>query len=133
MRWSDMDAFGHVNNVEYLTYLEEARVDMLFTHAHRTGGEGLAEGVVVARHEIDYKRPITFSPKPVRIETWVTRIGNSSFTLAHEISADDVLCAKAASVIVPYDMESHQPRRLRPIERTVLEEYFEAEPEDAPG
>ncbi len=46
-------------------------------------------------------------------------------------AADGALCAKAASVIVPYDMESHQPRRLRPIERTVLDVYFE--PEDAAG
>jgi acyl-CoA thioester hydrolase len=122
-----MDIFGHVNNVEYLRYLEEARVDMLFTHAHRAGGEGLAEGVVVARHEIDYKRPITFGPEPVRIETWVTKIGNSSFRLAYEVSNDGLVCAVAASVLVPYDTKSHRPRRLRPVERAVLDEYFEPE------
>ena len=49
MRWSDMDAYGHVNNVVYLTYLEEARVDMLFALGSDHGDKALAEGVLVAR------------------------------------------------------------------------------------
>ena len=54
MRWADMDLLGHVNNVVYVDYLQEARVDMLRTHgpAARTGE--LAEGVVVVRHEVTY-------------------------------------------------------------------------------
>lgn len=125
-RWSDMDRYGHVNNVEYLRYLEEARVDMLFTHAHRAGAEGLADGVVVARHEIDYKRPLVFRTEPVRIETWVTGIGHASFSLAYEVRDDDALYAKATSVLVPYDIEEARPRRLRAEERAVLSEYLEA-------
>src|SRR5688572_33247763 len=60
MRWSDMDAYGHVNNVVYLTYLEEARVDMLFTIGAELGAKALSEGVLVARHEIDYRRPLVY-------------------------------------------------------------------------
>ena len=90
LRWADMDAYGHVNNAVFLRYLEEARVDMLFTHAQRGGGERLAEGVVIARHEIDYKRPLIFRPEPVRIETWVTMIRHASFGLAYEVRDDDV-------------------------------------------
>ena len=75
LRWGDMDAYGHVNNVAFLSYLEEARVDMLFVHARDHGAERLAEGVIVVRHEIDYRRPLAFRPEPVRIETWVTAIG----------------------------------------------------------
>src|SRR5512133_2846053 len=52
MRWSDMDAYGHVNNVVFLTYLEEARVDMLFALGSDHGDKALAEGVLVAHHEI---------------------------------------------------------------------------------
>ena len=62
MRWSDMDAFGHVNNVVYLRYLQEARVDMLFVHAPRHGAEELAAGVVVARHEVAYRAPTRVLP-----------------------------------------------------------------------
>src|SRR5437899_372053 len=133
MRWSDMDAYGHVNNVVYLTYLEEARVDMLFVHEpiHRAGR--LASGVVVARHEIDYKRPIVFRPEPLRIETWVSRIGNASFTLGHEVVDDTpdgkrLLYARAASVLVPYDTAEDRPRRVTQEERAVLEQFLDPVP-----
>lgn len=120
-----MDAFGHVNNVEYLRYLEEARVDMLFTHAQRGGGERLADGVVIARHEIDYKRPLIFRPEPVRIETWVTMIRHASFGLAYEVRDDDALYARASSLLVPYDRIESRPRRLTEAERSALAEYLE--------
>ena len=57
MRWADLDMLGHVNNVVYVDYLQEARVDMLRTHARREAGE-LTEGVVVVRHEVTYKAPL---------------------------------------------------------------------------
>src|SRR4051794_35202290 len=50
-RWSDLDAYNHVNNVTWLEYLQEARVDMLFVHAPEHGAEGLADGVLVVRAE----------------------------------------------------------------------------------
>lgn len=118
-----MDAFGHVNNVVYLRYLEEARVDMLFTHPAAHGGEGLADGVVVIRHEIDYLRPITFRPDPVVVETWVTDVRAASFALAYEVRDGRDVCAAAASVLVPYDLAGKRPRRLRPAERAVLAQY----------
>ena len=124
MRWSDMDAYGHVNNVEYVRYLEEARVDMLFTHAEKVGGEGLADGVVIARHEIRYLRPLVFRPEPVRVETWVTKIGNASFDLAYEVRDDEVIYAVAASTLVPYDIAESRPRRLKLTERAALEPYL---------
>ena len=53
LRWSDMDAYGHVNNVVFLRYLEEARIDFLFRP-----DKDFKQGSVVARHEIDYMRPL---------------------------------------------------------------------------
>ena len=68
LRWSDMDAFGHVNNTTFFTYLEEARVDLLFVHAgDAVARERLSSGIVVARHEIDYKAPLVFRPQPVPV------------------------------------------------------------------
>lgn len=126
LRWSDMDAYGHVNNVVYLRYLEEARVDMLFVHAPTQGASRLAEGVVVAKHEIEYLKPLRFRPEPIRVETWVTRVENASFRLAYEVRDPDVVYARAASVMVPYDLVENRPRRLLPEERKVLETFFEA-------
>ena len=127
VRWSDMDPFGHVNNVAYLTYLEEARVDMLFVHAAQSGGEALAGGVVVAEHQIRYRAPLVFRPEPVRVETWVSHLGNSSFTLDYEVRDDEMLFATARSVLVPYDVAARRARRVSPGEQRALERYLETE------
>jgi acyl-CoA thioester hydrolase len=118
LRWSDMDAFGHVNNVVFLTYLEEARVDMLF-HPDSPGAS-MSGGCLVARHEIDYKRPLVHRATPVRVEVWVTRLRAAAFELAYEVRDDDVVYATAASVLVPYDLENERPRRLSEHEREFL-------------
>jgi acyl-CoA thioester hydrolase len=85
LRWADMDSLGHVNNVVYVDYLQEARVDMLRVHAPASGGEALAEGVVVVRHEVEFVSPLVFRFEPVRIESWVTEIRAATFTMAYEI------------------------------------------------
>ena len=124
-----MDAFGHVNNVVFLTYLEEARVDMLFVHAgSEAATEQLASGVVVARHEIDYKAPLVFRSEPVAIDLWVTKLGTSSFTLAYEVKDDDgPVYVRAATVMVPYDVKAERPRRVSEDERVALSNFLEPE------
>ncbi|MFF7244178.1 acyl-CoA thioesterase [Embleya sp. NPDC008237] len=131
LRWSDMDAYRHINNVQYLRYLEEARVDMMFTLGQREGAKTLSEGVVIARHEIDYKRPLVWRAEPVRVETWVTRIGAARFTLAYEIKDDEQVYATALSVLVPYSLDEQRPRRLNEDERAYLERFVE--PQDEPA
>jgi acyl-CoA thioester hydrolase len=125
MRWGDMDAYGHVNNVVYLSYLEEARVDMLFTLGSEQGGKALSDGVLVARHEIDYKRPLIYHPRGVDIDLWVGAIKGASFEICYEVHDDTVLFATAASLLVPYDLEAERPRRVSPEERAFLERYVE--------
>jgi acyl-CoA thioester hydrolase len=126
LRWSDMDAYGHVSNASYLLYLQEARVDMLYVHAPEQAVARLAQGIVVARHEIDYRAPLVFRPEPVRVETWVSQLGNSSVTIAYQIRDDDVVYADAATVLVPFDLAAGRPRRITPEERAVLETLTDA-------
>ena len=86
MRWADLDLLGHVNNVTYVDYLQEARVDLLRHHGPRpTAEEGLVEGVVVVRHEVQYVAPLLFEQETVSIEVWVTEVRAASFTMAYEI------------------------------------------------
>jgi acyl-CoA thioester hydrolase len=132
VRWADLDALGHVNNVVYLRYLQEARVDMLFVNARQNGAKGLADGVVVASHDIEYLAPLRFRAEPVLVETWVTDVRHAWFTLAYEVYSADpgtgqeaVLCATAASKLVPYDFATKRPRRLTDVEKTVLEGFRE--------
>jgi acyl-CoA thioester hydrolase len=128
LRWSDMDAFGHVNNTTFFTYLEEARVDLLFVHAGEAiARERLSSGIVVARHEIDYKAPLVFRPEPVPIDVWVSRLGNSSFELRYEILDDGgPVYAEAATVLVPFDVDAARPRRVSDEERAALEPFLES-------
>ena len=90
LRWSDMDAYQHVNNVVYLRYLEQARVDWMFRRASEAGVEGFATfGTVVAKHEIEYRRPLVYRTEPVRVEVWVTAIRTAQFTVAYEVCDDE--------------------------------------------
>jgi acyl-CoA thioester hydrolase len=136
LRWADMDAMGHVNNVTYVDYLQEARVDMLSVHAPASGGEELAEGVVVVRHEVEFVTPLVFRPDPVRIESWVSRIRAASFTMRYEI-LDELpdggrrVYTRASTVLSPFVFSSERPRRIRAEERAVLEKFLE--PEEVPA
>ena len=58
MRWSDMDAYQHINNVAFLGYFEMARVNLFFEHPTHDEKTGLRRGLVVASHEIAYKRSV---------------------------------------------------------------------------
>ena len=132
LRWADMDSLGHVNNVTYVDYLQESRVDMLRVHAPARGGEELAEGVVVVRHEVEFLAPLVFRFDPVRIESWVTRIRAASFTMAYEILDEQpdgsrTVYVRARSVLTPYLFTEERPRRIREEERAVLEGFLEPE------
>ncbi|MEW2121099.1 thioesterase family protein [Streptomyces sp. NPDC005474] len=127
LRWADMDAYGHVNNVVFLRYLEEARIDFLFRP-----DKDFQQGSVVARHEIDYKRQLVHRHAPVDIELWVTRIRAASFTLTYEVKDADQVYVKASTVVVPFDFATQRPRRITSEERKFLEEYMETDA-DADG
>ncbi|MFI8995269.1 acyl-CoA thioesterase [Streptomyces sp. NPDC053542] len=131
LRWADMDAFGHVNNVVFLRYLEEARIDFMFRLAPGDGSPSFSGGSVVARHEIDYVRPLVHRHAPVTIESWVTRISAASLTIAYEIKdaatpeQEETVYVRASTVVVPYDLEAGRPRRISAEEKAFLEEYMD--------
>ena len=127
LRWADMDSFGHVNNVVFLRYLEQGRVDWMFETAREAGVEKFSLGTVVVRHEIDYKRPLVYRAEPVRVEIWVTKIGAASFICAYEVRDEDAVYATARTTLAPYDLAEQRPRRLAPEERFYLEQYLQAE------
>lgn len=125
LRWSDMDAFGHVNNVVFLRYLEEARIDFMFRLARQADSGAFTGGSVVARHEIDYRRPLVHRPEPVEIELWVTKLGYASVTVDYEIKDERNVYVTARTVVVPYDLKLGKPRRLSDDEREFLSRYLD--------
>ncbi|GGL27880.1 acyl-CoA thioesterase [Phycicoccus endophyticus] len=123
LRWSDMDAYGHVNNVQYLRLLEDARVVGLREWLP-TGATMLEEGIVVSRHAIEYRAPLTYRPAPVRVDLWVTHVHGCGFDLGYVVrdpaSVGESVYAVAETGLVLYDFDAGRPRRLAPTAREVL-------------
>ena len=100
VRYRDLDAFGHVNNAVYLTYLEQARNAFL---AHL----GLVRGVedikmILARTEIDFRAQLGLDEQ-VEIGVRPSRFGRKSFDLEYELRAGGRLVAEAKVVLVGFD------------------------------
>ena len=118
VRFRDIDAFHHVNNAVYLTYLEQARVMYLrgielFAPSHT---------MILARIEVDYLKAVFLGD---RLEVWarVAKIGTKSLEFQYELYANGVLCASASSVHVWYDFETNQSQPV-PLEvRRTLEQF----------
>jgi acyl-CoA thioester hydrolase len=119
VRFRDCDALGHVNNAVVLSYLEQARFHWW---GQRLAGRAFTdEGFLLARVEVDYRRPILLQDK-VRIELRCVRVGNSSFDLAYRLlNQDGALLAEARSVQVMVDFATQKPVPLAPGARTWLE------------
>lgn len=124
MRWGDMDAYQHVNNTAYLTYVEQARVAMFYDNPELAAHE-FAGGVVIAKHEVDYLKPVTYHPEPLRIELWISHLGGASLTVVQEVYDGDVLACRVTSVSVRFDFAAGVPTRMTPEEREALSKYFE--------
>ena len=120
MRWSDMDAYGHVNNVVYLQYFEMARVALFFERASLEERTGLRRGTVVAAHDIRYKLPVVYSARPLDVQIWVSGVRAASFTCHYEVFDHERLAVTGSTLLVPYDFTIDRPRRLSADERDFL-------------
>ena len=98
VRWSDLDSYGHVNNVKYYDYIQEARISVIKTTI------GWQSGAVwmVVRQDLEYLTPIDFRTEPYEVCTAVVAVGNRSFTLAAEIRdpLSNTAFATARTVVV---------------------------------
>ena len=115
IRWRDLDAYRHVNNAVYATYLEECRDEFIDTVL---AGIGDAWDYVLARVAIDYRRELTQEDDTVVVRCTVERIGTSSITLREEIrTRDGELSAEAEAVLVARDQKTGRSRPLTEAER----------------
>ena len=126
VRFSDVDVYGHVNNVKYFEYYQEARIAFLLSLSGGGFDADSSMRQVVARIDVDYRRPILFRPEPYLVETWATRIGTSSYDLSCRIvDAEDELCSKAEVTLVAFDSSTQRSRPLGDHERSRLEAVLE--------
>ena len=115
VRFRDCDSLGHVNNAVYLTYLEEARVDL----RNEFGFDWTQ--MILARCEIDFRDQVSVG-EVVEVTMWPTRVGNKSFDLAYELKVGDRLVAEAKTVLVAFDYARGESVPLRDDWRKLLSE-----------
>ena len=127
MRWADQDPFQHVNNAAFLTYLEQARVEIFFSDAGVEGITSLSEGVVVVRHEIDYKRPVIYSARPLIVECWISQLRAASYRVDYRVFDGETLAVTANSLLATYDIQAARPRRITLEERAYLERFLDCD------
>ena len=110
VRFADLDAYGHVNNAIFFTYLENARVKLF---KQRFGPFLESEMLfIVVRSECDYLAPIELDD-PVEISISVEKITFTSFTFAYRLhNGADKIYAKAKTVIVSYDPKNKKPAAI---------------------
>ena len=119
IRWRDMDAYRHVNNAVYATYLEECRDEWA---DEALGGVGDVWDYVLARVAIDFRSELTQDDDAVVVSCRLVRIGTSSLTLHETIhTVAGVLSAEAEAVLVARDKESGRSRPLTQGERAAFE------------
>jgi len=119
IRWRDMDAYRHVNNAVYLTYLEEVRDEWLEAVLADTEAPW---DFVLARVAIDFRRELRQEDDVVTVRCRLDRIGTSSVRTREEILlADGALSAEAEAVLVARNEEATGSRPLTAAERASFE------------
>ena len=116
IRWRDMDAYGHVNNAVYLTYLEEIRgawvKDVL----------GRDFDFVIVRIEIDFRRELTQADDRLVVRCRLDSLGTASLRTREELlTLEGEIAAEAQAVLVARDRETRRSRPLTEGERAALE------------
>jgi acyl-CoA thioester hydrolase len=140
LRWSDFDAYAHVNNAEMLRLLEEARIQAFWrlddpsgpnrptaVMDARPGAETIA---LIARQEIEYLAPIPYMRAPLDIEMWIGRIGGASLEVCYELFSPQgveprTLFTRAATTIVMVTAATGRPSRVEDGQRAAWEPYIE--------
>ena len=108
LRWRDLDAFNHVNNSNFLTYLEEARIRWFASWDGEWVNETMAP--LMAAVQLNYRMPIPY-PSDVVVELFTDRVGTSSATIGHRIVSENgaTLYCDGHVVVVWIDRASGRP------------------------
>ena len=139
LRWSDFDAYAHVNNAEMLRLLEEARIQAFWLPDKGAAGAdtaildarpGAANLTLIARQEVEYLAPIPYMREPVDIEMWFGRIGGASLEICYEVYSPvgldpRVLFTRASTTLVMVTAATGKPQRVSDELRAAWAPYIE--------
>lgn len=134
LRWGDMDAYGHINNVQIVRLMEEARV-MVFGVPSGTGQldetspqpqinllAGVQEGVMtlISEHTVKYRRQLPYRGTPIRVEVGVEKIKGASVEIFYRFYDEDAVAVQATSTMVFVHQDTGMPVRLTDQQRAAL-------------
>jgi acyl-CoA thioester hydrolase len=146
VRWGDLDAYGHVNNADAFTLLEEARIEAFWANDARPDpwptailamGPGAPIQTLVARQEMEYARPMPHSRSGLLVQLWIGRMGGSSIEVCYSIhdvepglerigpALTSPAYAVAATTLVMVTTATGAPTRLLPEHRAALEPHLD--------
>ena len=142
MRWTDLDAYGHVNNAAMVRLLEEARIAAFWQPAPEQlelgaqqppaappiSGAGADIATVIASQRIEYVRQLGHRRDGVVVRLWLSRIGGASLTADYLVLTRDdpegrAPYARARTVMVLVDAETGSPVRLEQEARESLRAF----------
>ncbi len=138
VRFIDLNASGHLDNLQILRAVDEARHRLL--GVGEPGAAQLLVGLLehtpssvttlVAAHRVDYRRELWFAADPLAITLWVCRLGGSSFDVATEVrqSRDEPIAAVAVTTVVLVDTASGSPWPMSAPVRAALAAYLAPAP-----
>lgn len=138
LRWGEQDSYGHINNVSYARYLEEARVRVFWRGSAReqTGMEHHFRGdtpdglkMLVASQHIEFLRVLEYSDQPITVELWIGGLGGSTLEIHYEIIDGSIpertVVARAVTVAVVVDGATLRPIRLTEEGKAAVEPWLD--------
>ena len=128
VRWADFDQLGHVNNVKYLEYAQEARIRFFAACLQEAFGRRESR-MVIRKNDVEYLRPYDDLTEPLHIDIELIRIGRTSYTVRHRMhNASGVVFATADAVMVNFDPRTGTSVPMSDPERAALADYLVEEP-----
>ncbi|MFL4472752.1 acyl-CoA thioesterase [Paeniglutamicibacter sp. MACA_103] len=136
MRWGDMDAYGHINNVNLVRMMEEARIAG-FGVPGGTGKPGIMPQVdlfstvpqntqiLVVEHRVRYLKPLDYRNVPAHVDLWISTIKGASFDISYEFHdpVDGGVCVRAATTLAFFSVDEQRLLRLSPGNKEALARY----------
>ncbi|MDO4413085.1 thioesterase family protein [Cutibacterium sp.] len=118
LRWSDMDAQGHVNNVRISELIQESRHQAI----RATSAQGMLDtGIIVVAQDVEFLAPFVVDGSPLRVEVGCSKIGAAQIVLNYHAWRHGLEVVRARGVICPYDFDAVRPRRLTDSEKDTFE------------
>lgn len=132
LRWGDLDAYNHLNNVQSMRILEEARVRAFWRMDAEPGevpsavlggltGDGTQ--TLIASHHVEYLLPVPYQREPLEVQLWLSRIGGADVEIGYEVFCHAGLAFRATTTMVFTDAATGRPLRMDRELRAVLESF----------